>query len=207
MNKFVIMIGNGGHAFVLTEILLSNNRKIIGFTAPQDDSNQFGIPYLGSDDEIFRFNPKEVELVLGIGSIAIPAVRQKLFQLLTQKQYKFANVIHTSAIIAPSVKLGQGVQIMAGTIIQTNTIIDDNTIVNTGSVIDHDCNIGKHVHIAPGTIISGGVNIGSGSHIGTGTTIIQGVQIGESCLIGAGAVVINNIQNGAKALGVPAKEV
>lgn len=207
MNKPLILIGNGGHASVLSEILLSQNRNIIGFTAPNVEINQFNIPYIGVDEEILKYNPDEVELVLGIGSINISTIRQNLFELFKDRRYKFSNVIHSSAIIAPSVKLEQGIQIMAGVIVQTNAKIDDNTIINTGTLIDHDCNIGKHVHIAPGTSISGGVNIGSGSHIGTGTTIIQGVQIGESCLIGAGAVVIKNIQNGAKALGVPAKEV
>ena len=48
---------------------------------------------------------------------------------------------------------------MAGTIIQTNTTIADNSIINTGALIDHDCQIGSHIHIAPGTKISGSVNI------------------------------------------------
>lgn len=207
MNRPIIIIGNGGHASVLTEILLSQGRKIIGFTAPENASNQFGMPYLGEDEEIFQFNPEEVELVLGIGSVDVSTLRQKIFHLFNKKQYNFANVIHSSAIISPSVKLGRGVQIMAGVIIQTNTYVDDNTIVNTGTLIDHDCHIKQHIHIAPGTTISGGVTIGSGSHIGTGTTIIQGIEIGENCLIGAGAVVVKNICNGAKAVGVPAKEV
>lgn len=207
MNKPIIMLGNGGHTSVLTEILLNQNRKIIGFTAPQKEKNQFGLPYVGTDEAVFQFNSNDVELVLGIGSIKTSTVRRDLFHLFKEKNYHFANVIHSSAIIAPSVKLGQGIQIMAGAVIQTNTNIDDNTIVNTGTIIDHDCYIGPHVHLAPGTTLSGGVMIGECSHIGTGTIIIQGIEIGNNCLIGAGAVVINNIQHGMKAIGLPAKEV
>lgn len=207
MNKPLIIIGNGGHASVLTEILLHQNRKIIGFTAPQKEENQFGIPYLGDDQEILKFNSDDIELVLGIGSTSVSSFRSKIFRYFINKQYTFANVIHPSAILAPSVVLGKGVQIMAGVIIQTNSKIADNTIVNTGTKIDHDCIIGPHVHLAPGTTLSGGVKIGEGTHIGTGTTIIQGIEIGENCLIGAGAVVIRNIQHGVKAIGVPAKEV
>lgn len=207
MNKPLIIIGNGGHASVLTEILLFQNRKIIGFTAPQKEENQFGIPYLGDDGKILQFNPDDIELVLGIGSTNVSSFRSELFRFFINKQYTFANIIHPSAILSPSVRLGQGVHIMAGVIIQTNSSIADNTIVNTGTRIDHDCIIGPHVHLAPGTTLSGGVKIGEGTHIGTGTTIIQGIDIGENCLIGAGAVVIRNIQHGAKAIGVPAKEV
>lgn len=207
MSKPIIMLGNGGHASVLTEILLSQNRKVIGFTAPQKEENVFGISYIGTDEEIFRFNPNEIQLVLGIGSVKVSNIRRNLFHLFTHKQYGFLNVIHPSAILSPSVRLGQGVQIMAGAIVQTNTRIDDNTIVNTGTKVDHDCYIGAHVHLAPGVTISGYVKIGVGSHLGTGTTIIQEVEIGKDCLIGAGAVVVKNIANGTKALGVPAKEV
>ncbi|MBB5149732.1 acetyltransferase [Ureibacillus thermosphaericus] len=207
MNKPIIILGNGGHASVLTEILLSQNRKIIGFTAPDMEENQFQIPYLGNDETILQYDSNKVELVLGIGSISVSNHRRRLFELFTNKQYTFANVIHPSAIIAPSVKLGQGVQIMAGAIIQTNSFVADNTIVNTGAKIDHDCGIGAHVHLAPGTTLSGEVKIGEGTHVGTGATIIQGITIGNHCLIGAGAVVIHNIKHGVKAVGVPAKEV
>lgn len=207
MNKRLIILGNGGHASVLTEILLSQGRKIVGFTAPTLDENEFGLNYLGTDDVILQYKPEDVELVLGLGMLYPSSVREKIFQQLKKQGYFFASIIHPSAVISPSVKLGEGVQLMAGTIIQTNTVIADNTIVNTGALLDHDCQIGAHVHIAPGTKISGAVQIGNSTHIGTGTTIIQGIKIGECCLIGAGSVVVKNIKRNTKAYGVPAKEV
>ena len=207
MNKPIIMIGNGGHASVLTEMLLAQKETIIGFTAPTSEENAFGLTYLGSDEVIEEYNPADIELVLGIGTIKPSPLREKIFTKFTQKKYHFKSIIHPSAIIAPSVQLGQGVQIMAGTIIQTNTTVADNSIINTGALIDHDCQISSHIHIAPGTKISGSVHIEKGTHVGTGATIIQGIHIGSNCLIGAGAVVVNNIANDIKAVGVPAKEV
>lgn len=207
MNKPIIIIGNGGHASVLTEILLSQEKNILGFTAPYEAKNQFSLTYLGTDDIIFNYSEDEIELVLGIGTVEQSSIRQNLFRFFSDRQYVFANVIHHSTIIAQSVSLGDGVQIMAGVIIQTNTTLADNTIVNTGAVIDHDCQIGSHIHIAPGTKISGGVKINSCTHIGTGTTIIQGIEIGANCLVGAGSVVVRNVEDGKKVLGVPAKEV
>lgn len=207
MNKPIIIIGNGGHASVLTEILLTQGEKILGFTAPFCESNCFNLNYLGTDEIVQTYLPSEVELVLGLGMVKPSPVRKKVFCDFLQKGFCFKSVIHPSAIIASSVILGQSVQIMAGTVIQTNTKIADNIIVNTGALIDHDCQIESHVHIAPGVRLSGNVQIGIGSHIGTGATIIQGIKIGENCLIGAGTVVIKNIANNTKAVGVPAKEV
>ena len=207
MSKPIIIIGNGGHASVLTEILLTHGEKILGFTAPAIEKNQFSLPYLGNDEVVFKYSPSDIELVLGVGMVQPSPLRKKIFKCFFDKGYKFKSIIHPSAIVAPSVKLGQGVQIMAGVIIQTNTEIADNTIINTGALIDHDCRIEQHVHIAPGSKLSGAVHVQQGAHIGTGVTIIQGILIGSNCLIGAGSVVVKNIPDGATALGVPAKEV
>ena len=207
MSKPLIIIGNGGHASVLTEILIANNETIIGFVAPNVETNQFGMKYLGTDEVLYNYSPVEIELVLGVGMISPKSIREKLFQKLKKEGYTFKTIIHSSAIISPTVSLGEGTQIMAGVIIQTAVKIADNTIINTGVIIDHDCKIGSHVHIAPGTTISGAVEIKNSTHIGTGTTIIHGITIGEECLIGAGSVVVKNIMANIKAYGVPAKEV
>lgn len=206
-NNPVIIIGNGGHASVLTEILVATNREILGFTALSEEENQFGLRYLGLDQCILNFEPNSIELVLGIGTVNVSNIRANIFSFFKNKGYKFANVVHPSTIISPSVKLGEGVQIMAGTVLQTNVSIADNTIVNTSSLLDHDCFICEHVHIAPGCMLSGSVYVGKGSHIGTGTTVIQGIKIGDYCLVGAGSVVLGSLNDYQKAYGVPAKEV
>lgn len=208
MNKPVIIIGNGGHASVLIEMLHSQGREIIGYTDVKKSEKNSRIPYLGNDTIIQEnYNAKEIELVLGLGSIKVTEVREKLFKYFTELGFTFAQVIHQMAIISPSVILGQGVQIMAGVVLQTNTIIGDNAIINTGTTIDHDCQIGSHVHIAPGCTLSGGVEINNNSHIGTGVSIIQNITIGEKSTIGAGSVVVRNIGAEKIAYGVPAKEV
>lgn len=207
MNKPLIIIGNGGHATVLTEILLAQGEKIIGFIAPTEEDNSFHLCYLGQDDTLLQYSNEEIELVLGIGMVGPNSLRAKIYYHFTQLGYRFKTVIHPTAIIAPSVILGNGVQMMASTIVQTNAKIADNTIINTGAQIDHDCMIGQHVHIAPGTVLSGAVTIGEGTHIGTGATVIQHITIGSNCLIGAGAVVVKDIADNQTAYGVPAKEV
>ncbi len=207
MSKPIIMIGNGGHASVLVETLIAQQREVKGYTAPIEEKAFFDLPYLGMDDAIANYHPDEVELVLGLGTIAISSLRKLMFEQFIAKGYIFANVIHQTAIVAPSVRMGHGIQMMAGAILQTNVAIADNTIINTGTIIDHDSKIGSHVHLAPRVTLSGGVKIGNGSHIGTGTSIIQGITIGDEALIGAGSVVVKNIGDRITAYGVPAKEV
>jgi len=208
MNLPVIVIGGGGHAKVLIDTLRLLEKEIIGVTvldAKKEKSSILGVPILGEDCEVFRFSPLKVQLINGIGSISSTEKRKTLYERFKKSGYKFATVIHPSAVVASDVQLLEGAQIMAGSVIQTGSIVGANSIVNTHTSIDHDCRIGDHVHIAPGVILSGSVLIGNGAHIGTGAKAIQGVQIGKNCLIGAGSLIIKNIPNDTKAFGVPAK--
>lgn len=205
--KPVIVIGNGGHAKVLTEILLLNKQTIIGFTTPKKEINPYHLPYLGDDNCIFNYASSEVLLVNGLGSTENTNLRKQLYNQFSSVGYTFSQVIHPRAIVSSYASLGEGVQIMAGTIIQPFTKIADNTIVNTKTSIDHDCIIGSHCHIAPGSVLSGGVEIGDSTHIGTGSTIIQGIKIGEHVLVGASSLVLKNVPNHTTVYGIPAKEV
>ncbi|MBF0231445.1 MAG: acetyltransferase [Desulfamplus sp.] len=207
--KPLIIIGGGGHAQVLIDILKKVDCEIIGITEPKLSKGNFilDIPVLGGDEAILNYPAETVRLVNGIGSVGDPALRRNVFIHFKSRKYSFISVIHPSAILAMNIELEEGVQVMAGAIIQSGSKIGVNTIINTGSVVDHNCCIGEHVHIAPGVTISGDVSIGSHSHIGTGAVVIQGIEIGNSCLIGAGSTVVQNITPNTKVMGVPAKPV
>ncbi len=199
------MIGNGGHAAVLTEMLLAQNIEIVGFTAPKMEKNRFGLCYLGDDSIIFQYPPDDIMLVLGLGTVGVTSIRMNIFNQFYDKGYSFYSVVHESAIISRSVHMGNGVQIMPGVILQSFVYIGDNTIINTRSSIDHDCHIGSHCHISPGVTLSGGINIDDSVHVGAGATVIQNINIGSQSIIGAGSVVVKDIPKNSIVKGVPAK--
>ncbi|CAH1215791.1 Putative acetyltransferase EpsM [Paenibacillus allorhizoplanae] len=210
MNLPIIIIGGGGHAKVLIESLLLDSKQILGYTELDPLSGRdtiLGIPFLGTDDYILQRDPESILLVNGIGSIKTLCVRKQIYLKYKEMGFTFTNVIHPSSIISPNARLGEGIQVMAGAIVQVGSSIGDNSIINTKASVDHDCLIGKHVHIAPGVIISGEVVVDEGSHIGSGSTIIQQVHIHPNSTIGAGSVVLKDVQANRTAYGVPAKEV
>ena len=206
----IIIIGAGGHAKILIDALLMLDKKIIGIVDKDIDKlgvSILGIPIIGDDTTILNYPMDKVSLVNGIGSIKHTNIRKNLYEKFKKIGYSFSRVIHPSAVIARNVELGEGGQVMAGVVIQTGSSIGCNSVINTRAIIDHDCVIGQHVHIAPGSVLSGGVKIGNEVHVGTGTTIIQNVHIGSRSTIGAGSVVVQNIPEDVVALGVPAKVV
>lgn len=208
MSLPVLVLGAGGHAKVLVEMLHASSSIIAGLVDPDcslSGTSLLGVPLIGGDEVVDEFPPSEILLVNGLGSVGLPFKRQRLFDRFTAAGYRFTTVIHHSAIVASDVELGCGAQIMAGAIIQPGSRIGRNAIVNTRASVDHDCVIGDHTHVAPGVTLSGGVVVGALSHIGTGATVIQSIAVGENCLIGAGSVVLKNVPPGSTVVGVPAR--
>lgn len=196
MSKPLLIIGAGGHASVLVDILRQQKREILGVVSPQIESKSKvfdGIEHFKSDDDVLKFDNQSVNLVNGIGSLPGNHLRTVLFNKFKTLGYEFETVVANNAIVSDYVELAEGVQIFTGVIVQTNVSIGANTIINTGSIIEHDCAIGRHNHIAPGVTLSGHVLTSEYVHIGTGASVIQSVSIGGNSIIGAGAIATKNI--------------
>lgn len=208
-NRSVIIIGGGGHAKVVADVLQLQGYAVLGYTDLDSEKGCLPptIPFLGDDQAIFGHQPASILLANGLGSVRSTAGRRKIYEYFVNAGYQFVKLIHPSAIVANDVTIQEGAQIMAGAVIQPGSRIGNNVIVNTKASLDHDCLISDHVHVAPGVTISGGVYVGEGTHIGTGAIIIQGISIRENCLVGAGAVVIADVKDGRTVIGVPAREV
>ena len=210
MSMPVIVLGAGGHAKVLLNALQLSSVDILGITDPDPalvGQKILGVSILGTDDELQNYSTEEVQLVNGLGSVGLPTARYRLFDEFKKLGFSFAAVIHSSAVVAADVEIGEGSQIMAGAVLQPGVCIGDNVIINTSASVDHDCHIGNHTHIAPGVTLSGEVNVGVGTHVGAGVSIVQGIRIGDGTLVGAGSVVLNNLPSGVKAYGCPAKVI
>lgn len=206
----VIVLGAGGHAKVLIDMLRLRGCEILGIAdadASRHGSSHAGCRVIGGDDAVLQHDPGRVRLVNGVGSTDHPRARRRLFDEFKRRGYVFQGISHPSVVVAADAVLEEGVQVMAGAVIQPGGRIGMNTIINTSASVDHDCTVGAHVHLAPGVTLSGNVRIGDGTHIGTGACVIQGVTIGEDCVIGAGAVVLTDIPAGARAAGVPARRI
>ncbi len=198
MSKPVLVIGAGGHAAVVIDILRRLDCTVLGVVSkeqPKAIPVFEGLTWYKSDDDVLSFAKDSIVLVNAIGSLPGHEIRFKVHQQFKQLGYHFMTVISPQAIVSDYALLSEGVQVMAGTIVNVNAVIGEGTILNTGSIIEHDCLIGKHNHIAPGAVLCGAVNTGDYVHIATGAKVIQGIQIGERALVGAGATVTKNLDS------------
>jgi len=206
----VLILGAGGHAQVVADILLrmqENGAPVAPIGYLDDNPTLKGqhfleLPVLG--DVVRLVDIPHEAVIVAIGNNTI---RQRLFESLRHQGEHFVTAQHPHAIIAPDVNIGIGSTICAGAIVNPGSVIGVNVILNTGSTVDHHNRIGDHVHIAPGTHLGGDVVIGEGALIGIGATVMPGCQIGAWSVIGAAALVHRNLPACVTAAGAPARVI
>jgi sugar O-acyltransferase (sialic acid O-acetyltransferase NeuD family) len=193
----MVLYGASGHAKVIIEIAKSQELEINAIVDDNVDiKSVLDIPVYHSLKEL----PVSSKIIIAIGNNII---RKKIS---SYTNLKFDNaLIHSSAVLSPSVKIGYGSVVMACAVINASTNIGYHCIINTGSTVEHDCEIHNYVHISPRAAIAGGVIIKEGTHVGIGAVVIPGVTIGKWVTIGAGAVIINDIPDFAVVVGNPGK--
>ena len=120
---------------------------------------------------------------------------------------EITNIIHPSAYIAPSVKMGNGNFIKARAVIETKTVIGDGCIIDNGVTIAHDNVIGNGCHIAPGVAMGSSITIGDLAIIGIGASLTTNLSIGTGALISVGSSVTKDVPQYSVVEGVPGKIV
>jgi sugar O-acyltransferase (sialic acid O-acetyltransferase NeuD family) len=198
-----IIIGGGEHSKMIENVIDLLNLNLLGIIDPVK-SQYFN--WLGTDLEIEKISNKYsyAKFIIGVGSILL---RNKIIHKTKFLSLKFTVLKHPSAIIAADPIIEKGTFIGAGVIIQPGVTIANHCIINSGSIIEHDSEIGGNTHIAPGVVMGGGCNIGSNCMIGLGARVKDHIKIGNNVTVGAGAVVINNIEDNSIVVGIPARGI
>jgi sugar O-acyltransferase (sialic acid O-acetyltransferase NeuD family) len=209
----VVILGCGGHALVVWDILQCVGQRVLGFTAPDVAPGtpirlgDVSRPVLGDDDALPRLlsEDADVRLVAGVGPEP-PAVRRAIVERI--RAFGAGRTLvacHPRSVVALSVRLGDGTAVMAGAVVNPNVVVGTHCVVNTGSTIDHECLIADNVFIGPGAHLSGRVTVDEGAVIGVGASVRENIRIGRYAFVGGGAFVSHDVPDGMVVGGVPAR--
>jgi len=206
----VLIIGAGGHAQVVADILLCM-QKASGDPIPvgylDDDPalagrQLLGLPVLGNLSQRGAIPHDKVIVAIGDNE-----TRRQLYERLQAQGEQFMAAQHPRATVAASVQVGPGTMICPGVVINAGSVVGANCILNTGCTVDHHNHIGDHAHIAPGVHLGGDVMVGEGSLVGIGATVMPQRRVGRWCTVSAGALVHRDLEDGVVVAGMPARVI
>lgn len=133
------------------------------------------------------------------------AGKKKIVESLSARGANFATIIHPSAWLSDTTKIGTGCIIYWNLDLGPDTIIGDYcTIMAT---VGHDSSIGDFSTVCGNTSVNGHVSIGRETFVGSNVAIVPKTKIGNNVYVGLGSVVIKNVKDGKHVFGNPAKVV
>lgn len=205
MTKRIAILGSGEWASQLADFIkVDPSMELVGFV----DNKPVRGGYFCSDNELVTlYNRGAFDcLFIGIGYARFD-LRKKLYEEFSQKQIPFATIIHPTAVVSPSAKIGAGSFIGPNVVVNKEAEICDNVVANSSVLVEHNTIVGNHSYIAGRAAIAGYSRIGECSFIGLNSTIKDHIAIADYTTVGCAANVVKNIEESNHIyIGNPAKQ-
>lgn len=202
--KPVLILGTGSFAIEIADVISEIPGIVLAGFVENMERSHCAEPLVGKPvywvDELARMATTH-RVVCGLGTTH----RRKFIRQAEAFGCEFATIVHTTARVSRTAKLGPGTVVSAGVIIAAYTELGAHVIVNRAATIGHHTRVGDFVTIGPGVNLAGNCHIADAVYIGIGATIIDHVSIGPCAVVGAGAVVTEDVPERVLVVGVPAK--
>ena len=206
MTQKIIILGAGGEGLEILQVINLLNAKrtqweIIGFL---DDNKSligkifFNIQVIGTIDDAKKYN--DAYFISSIGHPDRPKLRKEVRDRVPFKDEKFATIIHPSAVICSTSKIGYGCFIQANCTISTCSVIGNNVLISYNSIVGHESIIGDSCSIGVNVAITSDVVFGNDVYVGPGAIFTNEIKIGNNVLIGIAAVVTESVPDNTKYL-------
>jgi sugar O-acyltransferase (sialic acid O-acetyltransferase NeuD family) len=167
-----------------------------------DAFSEFGMEYLGDPDS---FMPQSGDLFLI--AIGDPTTKDKIVGRLAGLGAEFATIVHPSAVVARTAKIGRGVVVGPHSYVATNATLGNFSCVNSLTGVGHDVVLGQSCTISSQVDLTGGVSLGHRVFVGSGARVLPRVTVGDDAKVGAGSIVVRDIKAGGSVFAQPARKI
>ena len=205
----IIIVGAGGFArevyYWVNDTFSKKSYKIKGFLSyNQKDLDGYNIKggIIGNDDN-YKIEEND-RFIIAIGDIDI---KKRAINKLKKRGAKFISLIHPTALVISTAKIGEGVVICPYCIISDNVQLDDFVMMNTYASCGHDVKVGKYSILSPYVALNGFVKLENEVFVGTHATVISYKKVGFQSKISANSVVMRNVPSKCMVFGVPGKNI
>jgi len=95
-------------------------------------------------------------------------------------------LVHPTACVSRSAQLERGVVVLARAFVGPCVSVAAHSIVNTGAIVEHDCSLGRFVHVAPAATLCGSCVVGAGALCGANSVCVPETRVRPWSLVKAG---------------------
>ncbi len=185
------MLGRGGHALSCLDIIKSTKQfEVVGYVDNTEEKDAwYGIPFLGTDNDLSALVKKCPNFFLGIGQIQNSKIRQALVLKLRALNAVFPVIISPNAHIGMGAEIAEGSILMNGVHLGPASVVGEFGILNTHSIVEHGVKLGAFVHVSTAAVVNGDVQVGEGSFIGSNSVLCHGIKVPEDSFVQAGAFI------------------
>ena len=203
----IIIVGAGGFGREVyqwvKDSFCSEKFQVKGFLSDNPQPlDRFGIdaPILG--DEVTYEITECDRFIFAIGDVDI---KKRIVTKLKDKGGEFLTLIHPTAVVAKSAKIGEGVIICPFALVSPNVELDDFVMMNFYSSCGHDAKVGKHCILSPYATLNGFAILADEVFLGSHATVAAHKQVGYRAKISANSVAMYDVPANTLVYGVPGK--
>jgi len=203
----IVIVGAGGFGREVYHwakgCFSSKKFRIKGFLSKNSrdlDGLDIKLPILGDEDN-YKIK-KQDRFLVAIGDIGI---KKRVVERLAKKGAQFLTLIHPTAIVASTAKIGKGVVICPFALVTDNVLVGDFAMMNIYSSCGHDSRVGKYCVLSPYATLNGFAQIEDEVFMGTHSTVTPKIRIGRNSKISANSAAMYNVPAGSIVFGVPGK--
>lgn len=210
--KHLIIIGVGGfarevHWHAQNSLGYGDEWNIKGFLdgdvrLEAREYKKLPLPLCGDVGE-YKIQKDDV-FVCAIGDCA---ARERLTDIMEKKGATFINLIHRTALIAPTAKLGHGCILAPFCIVQPEVVAGNHTVMNICSGLGHDAKVGNYCSFMAGGGLMGYASVGNRVYMADGAKALPHAVIEDDAYVGVDSVVFKRVRNGQKVFGNPAMQI
>ena len=144
----LLIVGAGGHGQVVKEVAEAiGTYEKIDFV---DDNSTLAV---GKMKDLQELHGEYDAAFVGIGNNHL---RRELLEKLQSYGYSIPVLIHPTAYVSRSAKIGKGTVVEPKAIVNASSKVADGCIISVGAIVDHDVILEECVHVNAGAICKAG---------------------------------------------------
>ncbi len=163
-----------------------------------------GLPVVGDIDSALASDHR---VVVTTGHPGNYTSRKRIVERLGLPSRRYATIIHPTAVLPTSARVGVGTILLATVVATTTVRIGSHVAVMPGTIFTHDDVVEDFTTFGAGVRVAGGARVREGAYVGSGAMIREGCSVGSWSLIGMGSVVTKDVPDSEVWIGAPARRL